>query len=101
MSDEARDRFEIPKEIRSMAEASFEQARKTFEKFVASAQGAAGSLTGPADLRALAPDQLPALAAEIRDALVTSVAKTGGHLGPNLGAVELTIAVHRVFDSPL
>ena len=58
------------------------------------------SLTGPADLRALAPEQLPVLAAEIRDALVTSVAKTGGHLGPNLGAVELTIAVHRVFDSP-
>jgi 1-deoxy-D-xylulose-5-phosphate synthase len=40
------------------------------------------------------------LAAEIRDALVTSVAKTGGHLGPNLGCVELTIALHRVFDSP-
>ncbi|MCW2842280.1 MAG: 1-deoxy-D-xylulose-5-phosphate synthase [Nocardioides sp.] len=58
------------------------------------------SLTGPADLRALRPDQLPVLAAEIRDALVASVAKTGGHLGPNLGAVELTIAVHRVFESP-
>ncbi len=58
------------------------------------------SLTGPADLRALPPDQLPVLAAEIRDALVASVAKTGGHLGPNLGAVELTIAVHRVFESP-
>jgi len=58
------------------------------------------SLTGPADLRALRPDQLPVLATEIRDALVTSVAKTGGHLGPNLGAVELTIAVHRVFESP-
>ncbi|CCH89319.1 1-deoxy-D-xylulose-5-phosphate synthase [Modestobacter italicus] len=58
------------------------------------------SLTGPADLRALAPDQLPALAAEIRDALVTSVARTGGHLGPNLGTVELTIALHRVFESP-
>ncbi|SDG30369.1 1-deoxy-D-xylulose-5-phosphate synthase [Klenkia brasiliensis] len=57
-------------------------------------------LTGPADLRALAPDRLPALAAEVRDALVTSVARTGGHLGPNLGAVELTIAIHRVFDSP-
>jgi 1-deoxy-D-xylulose-5-phosphate synthase len=40
------------------------------------------------------------LAAEIRDTLVTSVARTGGHLGPNLGAVELTIALHRVFDSP-
>ena len=58
------------------------------------------SLRGPEDLRALPPEQLPALAAEIRDALVTSVAKTGGHLGPNLGCVELTIALHRVFDSP-
>ena len=44
MSEEARDRFEIPKEMRSMAEASFEQARKTFEKFVTSAQAAAGSI---------------------------------------------------------
>ena len=44
MSDEARDRFEIPKEMRSMAEASFEQARKTFEKFVASAQATAGTV---------------------------------------------------------
>ena len=58
------------------------------------------SLSGPADLRALPADQLPVLAAEIRDALVTSVARTGGHLGPNLGCVELTIALHRVFDSP-
>jgi 1-deoxy-D-xylulose-5-phosphate synthase len=58
------------------------------------------SLRGPADLRALPADQLPALAAEIRDTLVTSVAKTGGHLGPNLGAVELTLALHRVFESP-
>ena len=44
MSNDARDRFEIPKEVRSMAEASFEQARKTFEKFLASAQETAGSL---------------------------------------------------------
>jgi phasin len=44
MSDDARDRFEIPKEMRSMAEASFEQARKTFEKFVGAAQAAAGSI---------------------------------------------------------
>ena len=58
------------------------------------------SLRDPADVRALPPEQLPALAAEIRDALVASVARTGGHLGPNLGAVELTIALHRVFDSP-
>ncbi|WP_448638811.1 1-deoxy-D-xylulose-5-phosphate synthase [Geodermatophilus sp. URMC 63] len=58
------------------------------------------SLRDPADLRALPPEQLPALAAEIRDTLVTSVARTGGHLGPNLGTVELTIALHRVFSSP-
>ena len=58
------------------------------------------SLRGPEDLRALPAEQLPALAAEIRDTLVTSVARTGGHLGPNLGCVELTIALHRVFDSP-
>jgi phasin len=44
MSDEGRDRFEIPKDMRAMAEASFEQARKTFEKFVASAQAAAGTM---------------------------------------------------------
>ncbi|MGY1711550.1 1-deoxy-D-xylulose-5-phosphate synthase [Geodermatophilus sp. SYSU D00758] len=58
------------------------------------------SIRTPDDVRALPADQLPALAAEIRDALVTSVARTGGHLGPNLGCVELTIALHRVFDSP-
>jgi 1-deoxy-D-xylulose-5-phosphate synthase len=54
----------------------------------------------PADLRELDSDELAALAAEIRDLLVHTVARTGGHLGPNLGAVELTIALHRVFDSP-
>jgi 1-deoxy-D-xylulose-5-phosphate synthase len=48
----------------------------------------------------LSPDQLGSLATEIRDFLVRQVAKTGGHLGPNLGAVELTLALHRVFDSP-
>jgi 1-deoxy-D-xylulose-5-phosphate synthase len=57
-------------------------------------------ISAPADLRALSPEQLTGLAAEIRDVLVQTVARTGGHLGPNLGAVELTIAVHRVFDSP-
>jgi 1-deoxy-D-xylulose-5-phosphate synthase len=55
---------------------------------------------GPADLQRLRADQLPLLAAEIRDFLVESVARTGGHLGPNLGVVELTMAIHRVFDSP-
>ena len=58
------------------------------------------SITGPRDLDALTPDQLVDLAAEIRQFLVTEVSKTGGHLGPNLGVVELTMAIHRVFDSP-
>ncbi|MGI3784743.1 MAG: 1-deoxy-D-xylulose-5-phosphate synthase N-terminal domain-containing protein, partial [Janthinobacterium lividum] len=54
----------------------------------------------PADLKALAPEQLPQLAAEIRAFLIENVSRTGGHLGPNLGVVELTIALHRAFDSP-
>jgi 1-deoxy-D-xylulose-5-phosphate synthase len=54
----------------------------------------------PQDLRRLEAAKLPLLAAEIRDFLVAKVSRTGGHLGPNLGAVELTIALHRVFDSP-
>jgi 1-deoxy-D-xylulose-5-phosphate synthase len=55
---------------------------------------------GPRDLRRLGDDELTALAAEIRDLLVLTCSRTGGHLGPNLGMVELTIALHRVFDSP-
>lgn len=58
------------------------------------------SITGPADLTGLSRDQLAQLAQEIRDFLVSQVSRTGGHLGPNLGVVELTIALHRVFDSP-
>ncbi len=58
------------------------------------------NLRGPADLRRLDGDELRALAAEIREFLIASVARTGGHLGPNLGVVELTMALHRVFDSP-
>ncbi|MEV0359770.1 1-deoxy-D-xylulose-5-phosphate synthase [Nocardia sp. NPDC050697] len=54
----------------------------------------------PADLGGLTVPQLRELAAEIREFLVEKVAATGGHLGPNLGVVELTIALHRVFDSP-
>jgi 1-deoxy-D-xylulose-5-phosphate synthase len=54
----------------------------------------------PRDLRALSPDQLPELAQEIRSFLVEKVSATGGHLGPNLGVVEMTIALHRVFRSP-
>lgn len=58
------------------------------------------SLRSPADLKRLPAEHLPALAQEIREFLIQSVAKSGGHLGPNLGVVELTMAVHRVFDSP-
>lgn len=55
---------------------------------------------GPADLQHLSQDQLTELAVEIRRFLIHKVAATGGHLGPNLGVVELTLALHRVFDSP-
>jgi 1-deoxy-D-xylulose-5-phosphate synthase len=55
---------------------------------------------GPADLKKLSDQQLTDLAAEIREVLVETVSRTGGHLGPNLGMVEITLAMHRVFDSP-
>jgi 1-deoxy-D-xylulose-5-phosphate synthase len=58
------------------------------------------NIHGPRDLDALSTAQLVELAAEVREFLVREVSKTGGHLGPNLGVVELTIAMHRVFDSP-
>ena len=57
-------------------------------------------LTSPADLRALSPAQLDELCAEIRHFVVQAVSRTGGHLGSNLGAVELSVALHRVFESP-
>ncbi|MGX4732842.1 1-deoxy-D-xylulose-5-phosphate synthase [Kitasatospora griseola] len=57
-------------------------------------------IRGPRDLDRLTPAQLAELAEEIRAFLVEEVSKTGGHLGPNLGVVELTLAMHRVFDSP-
>ncbi|HEX6402991.1 MAG TPA: 1-deoxy-D-xylulose-5-phosphate synthase [Pseudonocardiaceae bacterium] len=59
-----------------------------------------GELTGPEGLKALPESALPALADEIRQLLIESVPRTGGHFGPNLGVVELTIALHRVFQSP-
>ena len=55
---------------------------------------------GPEDLKRLSPGQLPVLAAELRDFMVGTVSRTGGHLGPSLGVVEIAIALHRVFDSP-
>jgi 1-deoxy-D-xylulose-5-phosphate synthase len=58
------------------------------------------SLTGPADLRRLSEEQLEALAREIRDHIITTVAKTGGHLGSSLGVVEIAIALHRLLNSP-
>jgi 1-deoxy-D-xylulose-5-phosphate synthase len=58
------------------------------------------SIAGPEDLKGLSQEQLAVLASEIRDVLIETVIRTSGHLGPNLGVVELTIAMHRVFDSP-
>jgi len=58
------------------------------------------SIWSPRDVKALTPDELPVLASEIREFLIEAVSRNGGHLGPNLGVVELTIALHRVFDSP-
>ena len=58
------------------------------------------NIHGPRDLDSLSQEQLTELAGEIRAFLIAEVSKTGGHLGPNLGVVELTMAVHRVFDSP-
>src|SRR5215472_1724340 len=58
------------------------------------------SIWSPRDVKALTPDELTTLAGEIRTFLIEAVSRNGGHLGPNLGVVELTIALHRVFDSP-
>ena len=58
------------------------------------------AIKSPADLAGLSPEQLKQLSEEIRSFLIEKVSKTGGHLGPNLGVVELTIAIHRAFDSP-
>ena len=58
------------------------------------------TITGPRDLKRLTPTQVRQLAEEIRAYLIDSVSRTGGHLGPNLGVVELTIALHYVFETP-
>jgi len=62
--------------------------------------GLLAGIRAPRDVRALSLEQCQELAGEIRGFLVDQVSRTGGHLGPNLGAVELTLALHRVFDSP-
>ncbi len=59
------------------------------------------SISGPRDLKDLGAEDLARLAAEIRDYLIRIVSRNGGHLGPNLGVVELTLALHRVFESPV
>lgn len=58
------------------------------------------TIKGPADVKRLAPEQLPALAEEIRTRIIRACADNGGHIGPNLGVVELTLALHRVFSTP-
>jgi 1-deoxy-D-xylulose-5-phosphate synthase len=65
-----------------------------------SAEVGLASVRGPQDVKRMSPEELALLATEIRDFLVAKVSRTGGHLGPNLGVVELTLAMHRVFDSP-
>jgi 1-deoxy-D-xylulose-5-phosphate synthase len=62
--------------------------------------GVLETVRGPADLKRMSDSQLRELASEIRDVLVETVSRTGGHLGPNLGMVEITLAMHRAFDSP-
>ncbi len=66
----------------------------------AARDGLLSSIHSPEDLRELTPDQLRELSLEVRSFLIENVSQTGGHLGPNLGVIELTIAVHRVFHSP-
>jgi 1-deoxy-D-xylulose-5-phosphate synthase len=70
------------------------------EELEVTVAGVLDRVASPADLRALSVDDLATLATELRDVLVQTISRTGGHLGPNLGIVELTIALHRVFDSP-
>src|SRR5919109_1921969 len=62
--------------------------------------GLLADINSPADLKRLDQQQLTLLAAEVRAFLVEQIAETGGHLSPNLGVVELTLALHRVFESP-
>src|SRR3954465_10486083 len=54
----------------------------------------------PSDIKALREEDLPQLAQEVREVLIQVLSQTGGHLGPNLGVVELTIAMHRIFETP-
>ena len=73
---------------------------RTLKPMSAAPHGLLSSVGTPQDLRKLTPDQLEELSGEIRSFLIENVCQTGGHLGPNLGVIELTLAMHRVFDSP-
>ena len=73
------------------------QARKAHEEHAVTLLEC---INGPEDLKGLSQDELTRLAVEIRDLLIETTTRTSGHLGPNLGVVELTLAIHRVFDSP-
>src|SRR2546429_1093743 len=66
----------------------------------AAPKGLLDGIRSPVDIKALREQDLPQLAQEVRDELIKVLSQTGGHLGPNLGVVELTIALHRVFDTP-
>jgi 1-deoxy-D-xylulose-5-phosphate synthase len=58
------------------------------------------AIDSPADLKKLSPEQLPGLCQEIRDEIIEACSRTGGHLGSSLGAVEINVALHYVFESP-
>ncbi len=73
---------------------------KESERYHADHYSVLSKIRGPLDVKTLEDSELPLLAKEIRAELIRSLAQTGGHLGPNLGVVELTIALHRVFETP-
>ena len=75
---------------------SISASSETTEKYIRLLDG----IHSPTDVKALPEESLARLAQEVRDELIKVLSQTGGHLGPNLGVVELTIALHRVFDTP-
>src|SRR4249920_3485343 len=81
--------------------AAASRARRPPRNPIASAGVFLDGIRDPEDLRELSNEDLAELSGEIRDFIVAAVAETGGHLGSNLGAVELTLALHRVFESPV
>src|SRR5262247_4703173 len=82
-----------------MTKSNFSENSQTTEMTTAPKRFLDG-ICSPADIKALRETELPQLAREVRDELIKVLSQTGGHLGPNLGVVELTIALHRVFETP-